>query len=368
MRQIGGISVKALKSLKNLILQRRNRCIAGISLALISLVTIGAVNDAAVKEISINEVNVYAGTEEQTVLTTRKKTVGELLDDYGIIVNDCDNLNHMMSDSLDEVDSLTLRRGIVFNIKTANGVIKASTTKETVGEALVEAGIHTDPTDEVVPSRDSLITYDMTVNIAKIEVREETVSETIQYETLKRETDEMFIGEQKVKQEGSNGSKDVTYRITIKDGAEVAREPVHETVTKEVVNEIVLVGTKNNVVNVKASSNGALSSRGEMRYKKKLTVTATAYDTSPEQNGGTTKSASGTQLKYGIIAVDPDVIPLGSRVYVESSDGGKSWVYGYAIASDKGGAIKGNRIDLCFESNSAANSFGRRSATIYILD
>lgn len=360
--------MKALKSLKNLILQRRNRCVAGVSLAVISLVTIGAVNDAAVKEISINEVNVYAETEEETVLKTRKKTVGDLLDEYGIVVNEYDNLNYMMSDSLDDVDSITLRRGITFNVNTANGIVKVSTTKKTVGEALEEAGIYTDPSDEIVPSRDSLIEYDMTVNIAKIEVREETVSEKIQYQTLKRETDELFVGQKKVKQEGSNGSKDVTYRITVKDGVEVAREPVHETITKEATNEIILVGTKNNVVNVKAASNGMLSSRGEMRYKKKLTVTATAYDTSPEQNGGSTRSAMGTPLKYGIIAVDPSVIPLGTRVYVESSDGGQSWVYGYAIAADKGGAIKGNKIDLCFESSSAAKNFGRRSATIYILD
>ncbi|MCH5185181.1 MAG: G5 domain-containing protein [Oscillospiraceae bacterium] len=360
--------MRALKSLKNLWMQRRNRCAAGIVLAMVSLVTIGAVNDAAVKEIPINEVNVYAGTEESTVLTTRKKTVGELLDEYGIVVNSYDNLNYMPSDALEEVDSLTLRRGIVFNIKTANGDIKASTTKATVGEALTEAGIHTEPDDEVIPSRDSLIGYDMTVSIAKIEIREETVSETIAYDTVKRETSELFIGEKKVKQEGSDGSKDVTYRITIKDGIEVAREAVSEQVTKEATDEIILVGTKNNVVNVKAASNGALSSRGEMRYKKKLNVTATAYDTSPEQNGGSTRSASGTPLKYGIIAVDPNVIPLGSRVYVESSDGGKSWVYGYAVAADKGGAIKGNRIDLCFESSSAASNFGRRSATIYVIE
>ena len=360
--------MKALNSLKNLIVQKRNRSIAGILLALMSLVTMGAVNDAAVKEISINEINVYAGTEETETLTTRRKTVGELLDEYGIEVHDYDNLNYMLSDNLDDVDSLTLRRGIGFSIKTANDVIEACTTKATVEEALNEAGIHTEPSDEIVPARDSLISDGMTVSIAKIEVREEVVSERIPYDTIKRETDDMFVGNKKVRQEGSNGSKDVTYRITIKDGEEIAREPISEVITKDAVDEIILVGTKNNVVNVKAASNGALSSRGEMHYKKKLNVTATAYDTSPSSNGGSTKSATGTKLKYGVIAVDPSVIPLGSRVYVESSDGGKSWVYGYAVASDKGGAIKGNRIDLCFESSSAASNFGKRSATIYILD
>ena len=72
--------------------------------------------------------------------------------------------------------------------------------------------------------------------------------------------------------------------------------------------------------------------------------------------------------QYGVIAVDPKVIPLGSRVYIESSDGGKSWVYGFAVAADTGGAIKGNKIDLCYNTRAECLQFGRRSATVYILD
>jgi len=366
--KIGGSSVRTLNSLKNLILQKKNRWLAGVLLAVISLVTIGAVNDAAVREISINEINVYAGTEETTVLSTRKSTVGDLFEEYGIIVNDYDNLSCMLSDGLDDVKEITLRRGIKFNIQTANGVINASTTKRTVGEALEEAGIFTEDGDEITPSTDTLIEYDMTVNIAKIEIIEETIDEIIEFDTIKKETDELMAGDRKVQEEGSNGSKQVTYRITVRDGVEVGREAINTVVTKSEVDRVVLIGTKKNVINVKSSSNGILSSRGNMHYKKKLEVRATAYDTSPEENGGYTTTASGTKLGYGVVAVDPNVIPLGSRVYVESSDGGKSWVYGYAIASDKGGAIKGNRIDLCFDTKKACNNFGVRSATIYVLD
>jgi 3D (Asp-Asp-Asp) domain-containing protein len=75
----------------------------------------------------------------------------------------------------------------------------------------------------------------------------------------------------------------------------------------------------------------------------------------------------GNQLGYGIVAVDPSVIPLGSKVYVTSADG--SWTYGVASAEDTGGAIKGNKIDLCYSgSSSDVNGFGRRSCVVYILE
>ena len=114
-----------------------------------------------------------------------------------------------------------------------------------------------------------------------------------------------------------------------------------------------------------ASSSGGKTK--DFNYSKKLTVTATAYDTSPSSNGGHSKTALGLTPKYGIVAVDPKVIPLGTKLYIESADGGKSWSYGYCIAGDTGGAIKGNKVDLCFESKSECRKFGRKSATVYIL-
>ena len=71
------------------------------------------------------------------------------------------------------------------------------------------------------------------------------------------------------------------------------------------------------------------------------------------------------RARYGVIAVDPRVIPLGTQLYIEAVDG--SWTYGYAVAGDTGGAIKGARIDLFYDSHAQAISFGRRAARVYIL-
>jgi len=92
---------------------------------------------------------------------------------------------------------------------------------------------------------------------------------------------------------------------------------------------------------------------------KKITVVATAYDTSPEENGGYTITATGHTLRRGVIAVDPRVIPLGSIVHVPG--------YGEGWAIDTGGAIRGRRIDLCHASRSWCNRFGRKKVEVTIV-
>ena len=76
-------------------------------------------------------------------------------------------------------------------------------------------------------------------------------------------------------------------------------------------------------------------------------------------------AASGRAPAYGVVAVDPKVIPLGTKLYIEAVDG--SWVYGYAVAGDTGGAIKGNKIDLFFNTHAECTRFGRRQAKVYVL-
>lgn len=96
--------------------------------------------------------------------------------------------------------------------------------------------------------------------------------------------------------------------------------------------------------------------------RRVLTLEATGYDPGPVDNSrghvGTTKT--GERARFGIVAVDPRLIPLGTRVYVEG--------YGPGLAADIGGAIKGRRIDLCFNSTHQARAWGRRPVRVWIVD
>lgn len=96
----------------------------------------------------------------------------------------------------------------------------------------------------------------------------------------------------------------------------------------------------------------------EPQYAAVMAMEATAY--LPTDGDGYGVTAMGIPATYGVAAVDPSVIPLGSRLYVPG--------YGEAIAADTGGAINGYRIDLCMESYDQAMSFGRRVITVYVLD
>jgi 3D (Asp-Asp-Asp) domain-containing protein len=97
-----------------------------------------------------------------------------------------------------------------------------------------------------------------------------------------------------------------------------------------------------------------------VRYKRKVTMEATAFDPTVGGSDPGACTASGLKAKYGVVAVDPKVIPLGTRLFIEG--------YGYAIAGDVGGAIKGNKIDLCFSTIKECYEFGRRDVVVYILD
>ena len=89
-----------------------------------------------------------------------------------------------------------------------------------------------------------------------------------------------------------------------------------------------------------------------------LIMRATAY--SPEEPGLSDTTASGLKAQYGVVAVDPSVIPLGTRLFIDG--------YGHAIAADTGGAIKGNRIDLCFNTLEEVTAYGCRTVRVEILD
>ena len=148
--------------------------------------------------------------------------------------------------------------------------------------------------------------------------------------------------------QGAPGELIKTYTVTFKNGKPVSKSLI-STERREPVNHLVYMGRT-----------GFETSRHSFTRKKVLTMSASAYDPSPQTIPGTTgRTANGMQAGYGVVAVDPRVIKLGTLVYVEG--------YGFAIAADTGGAIKGNRIDLCYEHRSTALKFGRRKVKVHIL-
>lgn len=148
---------------------------------------------------------------------------------------------------------------------------------------------------------------------------------------------------------GVDGEIRRVYRVVFEDGRPVRKELIR-TERDEAISALIYMGRT-----------GYTPSRHSFTRGRVLTMSATGYDPSPRTigPGATGRTATGMKAVYGVVAVDPKVIPLGSLVFVEG--------YGFAIASDTGGAIKGHRIDLCFESRAKALAFGRRDVTVHVL-
>lgn len=280
---------------------------------------------------------------------------------HAVLTNE-ENLLKKADITLSESDEMTVSNadGIVtVNIKRAFPVSVQADGKTTlvmmasgtVADALTKAGLTCGSEDILSHEQNGAVTNGMLITLDRVTSDRIIETAEIDYKTEKIETNDLYVGETKVQQKGEKGEKRLTYSVTYLNGEESSRELVSTEVTKEPVNKIVLVGTKVKSTFKKTSSTPAT-------YKKVIAMTATAYSA-----GGTT--ASGLPAQWGVVAVDPKVIPLGTKVYVETADG--KYIYGTAIAADTGGAIKGNKIDICVNTRKEAYAFGRRTVNVYIL-
>jgi 3D (Asp-Asp-Asp) domain-containing protein len=179
----------------------------------------------------------------------------------------------------------------------------------------------------------------------RVEVKQASIKPSIRYEFSRQ----VGSGRLVKAQDGQQGSVKKTYRVTYKNGKPVSKELLKEERT-EAEPTLYLMGRS-----------GWTTSRSSFSRAKVMTMHASAYDPSPETigPGATGRTRMGLVATYGHVAVDPRVIPLGSLVFVEG--------YGFAIASDTGGAIKGNRIDLCYDDRSTALRFGRRTVKVHVF-
>lgn len=184
--------------------------------------------------------------------------------------------------------------------------------------------------------------------VADIKDELKTETKVLPFETKYEFSRSVGQGRMVRRQAGQNGQVVETYRILRENGRVVGRELVKKE-TVPAVDEVVHIGRQ-----------GFTTSRSSFNRKKVLVMEATAYDPSAGRGAAATfRTANGMRARYGLVAVDPRVIPLGTMVYVEG--------YGIALAADTGGAIKGMKIDLCVNTYREAIQFGRRKVRVHIL-
>ncbi|EPV5185774.1 resuscitation-promoting factor [Listeria monocytogenes] len=307
------------------------------------------------RQITIND----NGTKKDVWST--KTNVADLLKDENITTRPQDVLNVALDTKLKDGLKVNIDRAIQLSLQNGTKKDTVWTTKTKVSDLLAEKNIKLDQDDRVSPAKDSNLKEKMTVEVTYVNSKAEKKNEQVKFETVYKEDDSLNKGVEKVVQEGKNGEKVVEYQVTFENGKEKKRDVIKENVTSNKTDKVVVRGTKEKVVatQVSNSSSSASSSSSSAPSSggKTYRMESTAYS-----GGGITAYGINLSANPGlkVIAVDPRVIPLGSKVWVEG--------YGEAIAGDTGGVIKGNIVDVYFPNESQCYSWGRRMVTVKVLN
>jgi uncharacterized protein YabE (DUF348 family) len=309
---------------------------------------------------------------ESLVLRTYSRDVAGVLSEAGITVREADKLSHSPQERVMQGMMIEVRKAFPVSVLFGDDEFVLNVAEATVEEVLDSVGINLLPLDRVEPGLGHNLAFGDVIEVVRVTQYLVTHRVDIPYREIRIGTTKLDRGESRVIQRGSNGLRQDTEEITLENGAETARELVQSEVIKLKQDRLVEYG-----------ENTVLSRGGRtVDFLKVLNVTATAYCpgtegsgcpidergwskcTGPYNNGYTSTgmpaiAGSGREDDPHIIAVDPRVIPLGSRVYIDG--------YGFAIAADVGSAIVGNRIDLLFDDHNTAWWFGRKRLRVYLL-
>lgn len=289
----------------------------------------------------------------------------EILDEAGLELGENDT--YTSTEGLG-VSSIHVQRVQEITVVCGEKTYTLTTYGETVEQLLLRDRITWDE-DDILSVDPKEETYDgMHIVIQRVEVVEEYFTESIPYETWTYFNEEIPVGQTQVITQGVPGVLTSTTTITYVDGVEVQREVTDRVVTAAPVTEEVAVGTKPAVKPIEGElviGDGVIYTPDgkTLYYDSTLQVVATAYhNTDP---GCTIYTAIGTLCRVGAIAVDPKVIPYGTKMYIITNDG--KYIYGEAVAEDCGSAIKGNRVDLYFDTTDECWTFGIREATVFFI-
>ncbi|MBQ2286052.1 MAG: G5 domain-containing protein [Clostridia bacterium] len=345
--------------------QIRVKCIAvltAVTVAVISLLGL-----------SINTVNVFDG-EKNYVVRSLNLNVSSVLSGLNL---KSDRYKVLQTTSEGHITSVKIAYTFPVFVTNGENVTELDFAGGTVADALALAGYTVDEFDMVQPSPETEITETAYIDYTDIEYVNGTYTEVIPHGEETVYSSAHAAGVTKT-EDGTDGLKQVSYTEKLVNGVFSEKTVTGEEVLQTAVNSKTIVGTKKaapvktaaatsstvkSVSTLTPSSPIELDENGApLHYKSKMTARATAYTYTGHN------CATGIAPQPGYIAVNPNVIPYGTKMYIKTADG--SVIYGYAVAADTGGFIKNHPtgVDLFMSNRAACVSFGVRNVEIYILE
>ncbi|MDQ0158439.1 G5 and 3D domain-containing protein [Alkalibacillus salilacus] len=314
-----------------------------------------------------DEVIVTIGNKSNHYYTT-EDNVQNFLNDEGIELSENDQMSVSAQDDIRNNMHIAINKALEVTINDGGEKQTAHVPNQTVENLLNKQGITLDDNDRINVDPAEKVKDNQTIEIVRVSTEYETVEKDVPHETETREDDSILQGESEVVQSGQDGKKVEEYKITKENGEEVSRELVDEEIVEESENRVVAKGTKQPTQTAQSSSESSDVQQVSESSGGFQTFTSTKYTANCSGCSGVTATGVNVSNKtthngMRIIAVDPSVIPLHSRVEVKTPSGSFT-----AIALDTGGAINGNKIDILASSKSEAYRWGHRTVQVRVLD
>lgn len=277
---------------------------------------------------------------ERRVIRTNQQTVGEAILEAGIRLYAADGTEPSLGSWLQPDMHIRINRSHPITIQVDGRVLQTRSHQSTVLSILAEAGVGLVGFDYAIPPITATVQADDVIQVVRVTEDFRVVDAPIPYESLLQGTDQLEIDQRAVLQAGEVGILRQRVRVRYENGVEISQMVDGEWVAKEPQDEIIGYGTQ---VVVRLLD----TPEGPVEYWRKVRMRVTSYmaQTSgkPRNHPGYGITASGVIAGYGVVAIDPRVVPFRSEVYVPG--------YGRAFAGDTGGGVKGRWIDLGYEDD-----------------
>lgn len=257
--------------------------------------------------------------------------------------------------------SVVVRHATPVTVVLGSSENRIDVVGKTVADALVAAGVDPEAVTGVTPGLGTSLRPGMRIAVPDCFARISAVTTDVPFAIKEVPDGTLPKGQRRIVRPGVEGSEVRVYRSLVAGGVEGPESLTAHQVVEKPVAELVAVGSGDGSTRRQlavAHIPARLLRDTESPEGHRIHVVATAY--SAEEPGASSGTATGPRAERGVIAVDPDVIPLGSHLYVPG--------YGYAIAADTGGMINGDHIDLCFNTLGQVDAWGKRYVTVIVLD
>jgi uncharacterized protein YabE (DUF348 family) len=290
----------------------------------------------------------------QTKIITFKNTLEKALAEKKIVLGPKDKIEPALDSKVIDKSTIIIKRAVNIKVLVDNQEIDLLSSEENVDTMLKAEGIELRKLDKLNLDKETKLTDGMKVEVVRVDVKELSETEIIAYSTVVKTNSSLPNTQKKITQQGKEGEKKTTFSVTYENGKEVIRKVVSEVVSKKPTEKIIVQGT----YPVMPISRGG----DAVPYSKVVKVKATAY--SPTGGRSIAFTASGRKAVrnpegYSTIAVDPSIIPYGTKLFVQG--------YGFAVAADCGSAIQGNIIDVFFDTKREALNWAVKYVNLYIL-